>query len=60
MEGFARGRCESLHRSLATVIGGNDIATLEVYLIIGPRAEIAILVYHLGGDKGEVLAFVID
>ena len=60
MEGPARGRCESLHRSLATVIGGNDIASLEVYLIISPRAEVAILVDHLGGDKGEVLAFVID
>ena len=60
MEGFTRGRCESLHRCLATVISSNDIATLEVYLIIGPRAEVAILVDHLGSDKGEVLAFVID
>ena len=59
MEGFARGRCETLHRSLATVIGGNDIASLEVYLIISPRTEVAILVDHLGCDKGEVLAFVI-
>ncbi len=59
MEGFARGRCESLHRCLTTVIGGNDIAPLEVYLIISPGAEVAILIDHLGSDKGEVLAFVI-
>ena len=60
MECFARGRCETLHRSLATVIGGNDIGPLEMNLIISPRAEVAILVDHLGGDEGEVLAFVID
>ena len=60
MEGPACGRCETLHRSLATVIGGNDIASLEVYLIICPWAEVAILVDHLGCDEGEVLALVID
>ena len=60
MECFARGRCESLHRSLATVIGGNDIASLEVYLIISPWAEVAIFIDHLGCDEGEVLALVID
>ena len=60
MEGFASWGCESLHRSLATVIGGDDIGALEVDLIISPRAEVAVLIDHLGSDKGEVPALVID
>ena len=59
MEGPAGWSGESLHRCLASVIGGDDIAQ-EVYLIISPWAEVAVLVDYLGGDKGEVLAFVID
>ena len=59
MEGPAGWSSESLHRCLASVIGGNDIAQ-EVNLVISPWAEVAILIDDLGGDKGEVLAFVID
>jgi hypothetical protein len=59
MEGPTGWSGESLHRCLASVIGGDDIAQ-EVNLVISPWAKVAVLVDDLGGDKGKVLAFVID
>ena len=59
MEGLAGRSSKSLHRSLTTVIGGYYIA-LEMYLIISPWAEVAILINHFSSDEGEILALVID
>jgi hypothetical protein len=61
-ESLTLWRGETLHRSLTAIVSAKDFGITyngERYLVICPRTEVAVLIDHLGRDKGCVLTLIV-